>query len=303
MLIHKEKENHYRQLLNLTSLEVKEFYAVLQEFDHVWRKYYQWHDLKGEKRKIPKFSDHADISLKGSYKKLLFILVYMKMNPTQELMGTMFGLSQGKVSQWAKLLFPLLEQVLARMQVLPKRNAAELYLSLKILGDYFILLDGTERPIPRPTNYEKQKYYYSGKKGCHTIKNNLIVNKKQLILYLSPTVEGKQHDKALAEEMELEFPSGGVLMQDLGFLGFVPDKIRVVMPEKKPKNQSLSSEDKAYNKLISSMRVAVEHAIGSVKRLRIVKDKIRLRIENIQDRSMLIAAGLHNLRISYRNLS
>ena len=303
MLIHKEKENHYRQLLSLTSIEAKEFFAVLQEFKYVWRKYYQWHDLKGEKRKIPKFSDHADVSLKGSYKKLLFILVYMKQNPTQELMGAMFGMSQGKVSQWAKLLFPLLEQVLTNMQVLPQRNADELYLGLNVLGGYFILLDGTERPIPRPTDYEKQKYYYSGKKGCHTIKNNLIINKEKQILYLSPTVEGKQHDKTLAEEMELEFPSEGVLMQDLGFLGFEPDRIKVVMPEKKPKNQSLSSEDKAYNKLISSMRVVVEHAIGSVKRLRIVKDKIRMRIENIQDTVMLIAAGLHNLRINYRNLS
>lgn len=51
------------------------------------------------------------------------------------------------------------------MYVLPQRNANELYMSLKILGGYYILLDGTERPIPRPTDYERKKYYYSGKKG------------------------------------------------------------------------------------------------------------------------------------------
>jgi hypothetical protein len=105
----------------------------------------------------------------------------------------------------------------------------------------------------------------------------------------------------LAEEMELEFSSEGVLMHDLGFLGFESDRMKVIMPEKKPKNQSLSSEDKAYNKLISSMRVVVKQAIGSVKRLRIVKDKIRLRIENIQDRVIVIAAALHKLRRIYRN--
>lgn len=303
MQIHKEGELSHRQLLTLTSLEAEEFYAVLQEFDQVWYQYYRRYDLKGEKRKIPKYQEHSDISLKGSYEKLLFVLIYMKMNVTQEFMGAVFGMSQGKISQWSSLLFPLLEQTLARIRVLPQRNADALYLSLKVLGGYFILLDGTERPIPRPTDYEKQKYYYSGKKGMHTIKNNLIINKKQQILYLSPTVEGKQHDKTLAEEMELEFPSEGVLMQDLGFLGYDPGKVKIVMPEKKPKNQSLSPENKAYNKLISSMRVTVEHAIGSIKRLRMVKDKIRLRIEDIQDQVMFIAAGLHNLRITYRKLS
>lgn len=298
-----KKEASYRQLLSLTSLHAQEFFAVLQEFEEVWMHYYQRYDLKGKKRKLPKFSDHADISLKGSYKKLLFILIYMKKNPTQELLGAMFNMSQGKVSQWVKLLFPLLEQTLAKMQLLPQRNADELYMSLKVLAGYFILLDGTERPIPRPTDYERQKHYYSGKKGCHTIKNNLIINKEQQVLYLSPTVEGKLHDKKLAEEMELAFPSEGVLMQDLGFLGFSPDSVKIVMPEKKPKNQSLSSEDKAYNKLVSSTRVTVEHAVGSIKRLRIVRDKIRLRVEHIHDRVMLIAVALHNLRRCYRNLS
>lgn len=297
-----KKEVTYRQLLSLTSLEAEEFYALLQEFDHVWRQYYQHYDLKGKRRRIPKYAEHADISLKGSHDKLLFILIYMKHNLTQQLLGIMFGMSQGKVSQWSRLLFPLLERTLARMQVLPCRKADSLYLSLKVLRGYFILLDGTERPIPRPTDYEKQKYYYSGKKGEHTLKNNLVVNKEQQILYLSPSVEGKLHDKKLAEEMELRFPSDGVLMQDLGFLGFHPGGVKIVMPEKKPKNQSLLTEDIAFNKLISSMRVTVEHAIGSIKRLRIVKDKIRLRFENIKDQVMLIAAGLHNLRMSYRNL-
>ncbi len=103
--------------------------------------------------------------------------------------------------------------------------------------------------------------------------------------------------------MELFFPRGGVLMQDLGFQGYAPDNVKVVMPEKKPKNQELSAEDKAFNRLVSSMRVVVEHAIAGIKRLRIVQEKIRLRIEDIHDTVMLIATGLHNLRITYRNLS
>ncbi len=212
-------------------------------------------------------------------------------------------MSQGKVSQWLKLLLPLLEKSLHRLKMLPQRTADQLYLSLKVLAEYFILLDGTERPIPRSVDYERQRFYYSGKKGEHTVKNNLIINKEKKVLFLSSTVEGSMHDKALADEMELLFPPEGVLMQDLGFLGYSPDKVKVVMPEKKPKNQELCDEDKAFNQLVSSMRVTVEHAISGIKRLRTVQEKIRLRIEEIHDKVMLIACGLHNLRIEYRNLS
>ena len=51
-------------------------------------------------------------------------------------------------------------------------------------------MDATERRIPRSINYERQKYEYSGhhgngKKKCHTIKNNLITNGSNRILYVS----------------------------------------------------------------------------------------------------------------------
>ena len=303
MQINKVEEISHRQLLGLTSLKINEFMAVLSEFDKRWQQYYQYHDLKGEGRSVPKFQEHAGISLSGSHNKLLFVLSYLKQNPTQNYHGAMFGMSQAKVSQWLKLLLPILRQALACLKLLPSRDSSKLYLSLKVVAGYFILLDGTERPVPRPVDHERQQHFYSGKKARHTIKNNLIINKEQQVLYLSPTVEGKLHDKTLAEEMELKFPHDGVMMQDLGFLGFDPGRVKIVMPEKKPKNKPLSKEDKAFNKTISSMRVTVVHAIAGIKRLRIVKEKIRLRLENIQDQVMSIAAGLHNLRRTYRNLS
>lgn len=303
MPINKSEEITHRQLLEITSLEVKEFMAVLSEFDKLWHQQHYYYDLKGNKRSLPKAKEHSNISLKNSYDKLLFTLIYLKQNPRQAYHGLMFSMSQGKVSQWLKLLLPLLEESLHRLRLLPKRTADQLYWSLKILAGYFILLDGTERPIPRSVDAERQRHYYSGKKGYHTVKNNLIVNKEKQILYLSATVAGKVHDKALADEMELYFPPDGVLMQDLGYLGYSPANLRVVMPEKKAKSQVLSPEDKSFNHLISSMRVSVEHAISGIKRLGVVQEKIRLRIEHIHDRVMLIACGLHNLRVQQRNLS
>lgn len=231
------------------------------------------------------------------------MLVYLSENPTQQYHAALFKMSQSKVSQWLKLLLPLLEKALSRLKMLPGRTTEKLYYTLKAMASYFIMLDATERPIPRSADYERQRFFYSGKKGMHTVKNNLITDKHQQILYLSPTVEGSMHDKKLADEMELDFPAEGVLMQDLGYTGFAPQGVRIVMPEKRQKNEELAREDKSFNRLVASIRVSIEHAIAGVKRLRLVKEKIRLRRNHVKDQVMLIACGIHNLRIAYRNLS
>jgi len=54
------------------------------------------------------------------------------------------------------------------------------------------MIDGTERPIRRPQDPAQQKAKYSGKKKQHTLKNNLITEKRTgKIKGLSPTVSGK----------------------------------------------------------------------------------------------------------------
>ena len=69
-------------------------------------------------------------------------------------------------------------------------------------------------------------------------------------------------------------PSGSVLYQDTGFQGFIRPGINIIQPKKKPKGE-LTTEEKERNRLISSIRIQVEHAISGVKRYRIVQDKLR----------------------------
>jgi len=212
-------------------------------------------------------------------------------------------MSQGKVSQWLKVLLPLLEKALQQLQMLPCREPDHLYLSLRLLAGQVLLMDATERQVPRSVDSERQKHEYSGKQGCHTYKNLLVSNQHNQILYLSPTVAGSMHDKALADEMELKFLPQQSLLLDLGFLGYQPQGAQTILPCKKPANGELSEYDKLYNRLLASIRVKVEHVMAGVKRIRIVKDIIRLIGEHIRDQVMLIACGLHNLPINHRNLS
>jgi hypothetical protein len=95
-------------------------------------------------------------------------------------------------------------------------------------------------------------------------------------------------------------PHGSCLYQDMGFQGFILNGITLVQPKKKPPGSDLTPAEKATNRAISSLRIRIEHAIGGVKRYRMVKDKIRLLRDGIRDTLMKTCCGLHNFRLQYR---
>ncbi|GAB6009688.1 transposase family protein [Dysgonomonas reticulitermitis] len=132
------------------------------------------------------------------------------------------------------------------------------------------------------------------------MKNNLLCNAQKRILWLSKTFDGSVHDKKIADEQQVRFPAGITLWQDTGFMGHNPENVTVKMPTKKPKGKELTKEQKEENRKISSFRILVEHAIGGVKRCRIVKERLRCTIFGFDDTVMLIACGLHNFRISLK---
>lgn len=119
----------------------------------------------------------------------------------------------------------------------------------------------------------------------------------QYVHYLSPTEGGRVHDKKLADEYALRLPPGSVLRQDLGLLGHAPAGVVVEMPYKKPPKQELPFAQRLYNQLRSPLRVVIEHAHSGIKRLRMVGDTLRLRGAWRRDTVMLVACGLHNLRV------
>lgn len=140
-------------------------------------------------------------------------------------------------------------------------------------------------------------------KKSHRLKNNLLCDDTQYIHYLSPTENGRMHDKKIADEYPLLLPVGSVLRQDLGFIGHAPSGVLVEQPFKKPRKNALSFSEQLYNQLFTPMRVVIEHANSGIKRLRIIKDIIRIHSDWFRDTVMVVACALHNLRVrsSLRN--
>lgn len=292
--------NNYRRFLSLTSLTPAEFLSLLEIFSRHWQHYQSHYDLKGERRQYKKYGEDARSSLAGNALKLFFLLGYLKSSSTQQQYGVMFQISQGKVSQWLKVLLPILEQVLAEQKHLPKRTGDELYAFLCAHAQGVLFMDATERAVPRATDQDVQQEHYSGKRHGHYVKNTIICNISRQVLYLGETEPGSVHDVTLAREAELELPVGSLILQDLGYQGFAPKGAMVLMPTKKPRGQKLPPHLKLRNQRIAKVRVIVEHSISGIKRLGIVSGKIRLRTTEIRDKVILIATGLHNLRVRSR---
>ena len=86
----------------------------------------------------------------------------------------------------------------------------------------------------------------------------------QQVKYLSPTREGKKHDKKVADEEQIQVPAGSDLYQDTGFQGFSISGVNSHQPKKKPKGENLTTGDKIINHLISKTRVGVEHVLSLI---------------------------------------
>jgi hypothetical protein len=94
---------------------------------------------------------------------------------------------------------------------------------------------------------------------------------------------------------------------DLGYLGIKSDYLgdQIDIPTKKPRkshknpNPQLSDTQKVANKVLSQVRVFIEHAIGGMKRYNILVHTFRNRIEHFEDDVIGVCAGLWNLVLSY----
>ena len=286
------------KLRPLTSLNQDEYDSLLEKFDLLMTKKVSLCNLKGEYRLFKQEKEHGSSSLYGSRIKLAFILMYLKENPNQSYHGAFFGMSQSKVSEWVSYILPVLEEALIKMKVMPQTGTDFIEEDIQ---STCLLVDVTERQVPRDVDYENQKEAYSGKKKLHTTKNLAITDEHARLLFVSESEYGSVHDKSIWDSISFTFKDKN-LLADLGFVGIDKDNLNVILPYKKPKNGELTALQKEINHKIGALRVRVEHAFSGVKRLKIIREKVRLKTYEVRDQVFRIAAALHNLRVEFRTV-
>lgn len=227
-------------------------------------------------------------------------LTYMRLHIPQTTVAALFGATQSDVSRDLRRLLPLIQlclpcpvvwEVVAEQQPVPSDSC----LSLDQIADGRVLIDATEQRVSRPQDRTQHKAYYSGKKRAFTLKTQVISDGEHYIDAISVAVPGAEHDKSLSDRLQTlsRLPDGCEADADKGYQGLAAQvelvsvsdgatgrrelvpRLKVQTPFKKPKGQELTDEQKAFNRLLGTIRIRIEHCIGWIKNWAILANRFR----------------------------
>ena len=152
------------QFLSVVGVKLQQFNILVQFFEPCWEAYISVYTVSGDYRRRIK-RQRKDGVFPDIETMLIFILSYMKNNPLQQAHAAAFNMNQPQSNLWIHLLKKILNNTLENADCIPCRTVDAL--NKLLVEGQDILIDGTERPILRPSDPDVQKDFYSGKKKPH----------------------------------------------------------------------------------------------------------------------------------------
>jgi hypothetical protein len=92
------------EVLDLTSLTIEEFRALVPPFEAAFQAHMAAWRLDGRPRTARRYTTYTNCPLPTPADRLLFILVYLKTHPLQVVQGRLFGMGQSKAHRWIHVL-------------------------------------------------------------------------------------------------------------------------------------------------------------------------------------------------------
>lgn len=313
MIMRYENLRRYpRVFLSVTGLKLPEFAALLNDLLPLYaeaeqkRNVRQWQGRHPQQERQRAAGGGHPFTLPVS-DQLLLTLVWLRIYPTHEVLGFLFGVSDSTVSRLVHRWLPLLAQAGKEemRRVDPgRKHRRTLEQVLTEVPQLTALVDSFEQRVQRPADPVEQRQHYSGKKKAHTFKTQVVVQPDTgLFMDVSESVRGPTNDHTLVRESGVRgrLPSGTKMGGDLAYVGEVkePGDMEVATPRRKPRGKERSAEDRAYNRAFAQVRVKVEHTIGRARRYQALSQQDRHHRELVTERGQAVA-GLVNRQITTR---
>ena len=148
-----------RQWRASVGMNEKQFYTLLPIFKNAYFETYK-SDLASRK-----VDTNIDYCISNEEELLFFTLFSLKSGLIYDLLGLVCGMNGSSAKYNQKIGLPLLAKSLDQLGMMPKRKL----LTVKDFEEFFkddtdLIFDATEQRINRPSNADKQKESYSGKK-------------------------------------------------------------------------------------------------------------------------------------------
>lgn len=207
--------------------------------------------------------------------KVLLCLLYLRHNTSHEVVGRLCGVSADTSENAFVEVLPVLQRLFPNEKWEAEKrygSSEQKWTPSKVER---VIVDSFETYLPRPSNNERQKRLYSGKKKRHTIKTQIYTDQDGGILSVGKGYRGPKADITIYRAEPI-----AALLTDkprMGDKAYADGKHpEIETPMKKPQGKELSAEQLAANKELSSKRVRVEHGIRRVKGWRIMRDEYRM---------------------------
>ena len=301
-----------------TGLSIAEFDQLLSELTPVYAAAQHQRQHQPDRKRCPGAGHPFALELP---ERVRMGLIYLRLYVSQSLLSFLFDLDQSNVCREINhRLLPVLLSVLpVPLRDAPLRACAqeedkdkppskegkkarrintlsELLAAHPELEE--VLLDATEQPIPQPKDKQKRKLCYSGKQHTHTLKTQIVASKK-LILHVFGGLPGCLNDQMLlgASGVLEQMPSGMRVRLDKGYEG--RDKrhphLEVMQPVRGQRGHKVTALGRAYNHLLSVLRIPVEHHFARLQLYRILKEIFRGRFSQHED-LFCVVSGLENFK-------
>ena len=224
--------------------------------------------------------------------------MWVRLYLTTAALGALFGVDKATVSRNGRRILAVLRRVSEGEIAWPdppaRGQGKDLAEALASCSDLFAILDGTEQPVQRPQDPQRQQDFYSGKRKRHTIKKGIVVNERGLIRAVTPSTPGAMHDLR-------HFRKSGVLNRiprqvgvigDAGFDGLHHDlpEHSVATPHKARRNRPLKEDQKLANQELARVRIVVENVLAQIKHFRALAERFRHSLETHDDIFIVVAA-------------
>ena len=143
-----------RLMKSLTGLSIKEFEDLQEPFEQEFKAMKKEHSQP----RLRSPGGGRKHTLQTIVEKLFFLLFYLKGYPLFDQLAFLFGVDRSQTNRWVHQWLPLLKKALGQKAVLPQRSVNHMEEFERMFPESKVaLIDGTERPVKRSTDYETQK--------------------------------------------------------------------------------------------------------------------------------------------------
>ena len=238
---------------------------------------------------------------------ILLTVAWLRVYPTHEVLGYLFGVSAITAGRTIKRVLPVLEPAGRDTMRLPdpgKKRGRSLDDLLRDTPELAVVIDSFEQRVQRCRDKPEADSYYSGKKKQHTLKSQGAVDEETgQVIDTSESVRGPTADITLLEQSGLltRLPEGVGGIGDLAYVGIEklhPEGLGA-SPRRKPRGKPRPDEDVLYNTAFSRRRIIVENTLGRMRRYQSITQTDRNHRQHHAPRVAAIA-GLVNRQIAAR---